>query len=140
MGQQLRERVHGIHRYSVHQGCLGCVDRRHVDRADALVPRDRNHRQDAGGVPQPAVQRQFAQEYRRVRGGWSLSGAEQYSHRNGQVIGRPGFLQVRRRQVYGDATHGEFATAVAQRRAHSLLGFLHRGIGETDNVEGRQSR
>ena len=140
VGQQLRQRIHGIHAHSVHQGRFGRVNGRHVDRGDALVPRHRNHRQDAGGVPQPAVQRQLAEEYRRLRGGWGLSGAEQYSHRDGEIVGRPGFLQVCRRQVHRDAPHGELATAVAQRRPHPLLGLLYRRVRQADDVERRQSR
>ena len=138
--QQLGQGGYGIDAHAVHQGGFGGVHGGHIDHADALFPRHPDHRQDAGGVAQAAVQGQLAQEYGRLRGRQRLAGAEQDAGGDGQVVGRAGLFQVGGGQVDGDAAHRELAAAVAQRRPHALFGFLHGGVGQPHDVEGGQPR
>ena len=140
MLHQLRQRGDGIDGYAFHQGSLGGVHGRHIGAADALVAGHRHHRQDAGGMAQSAVQRQFAQKDGRFGRRQSLAGAEQDADGDGQIVGGAGFFQVGRRQVDGDAAHGELAAAVADGGAHPLFGLLHGGIGQPHDVKSGQPR
>ena len=139
MGQQLGQGRHGIDLHTLHQCGLGGVHGRHEYGADALLAGHPDHGQDAGGVAQAAVQGQLAEEDGRLHGRQRLAGAEQDADGDGQVVGRAGFLQVGGSQVDGDAAHGELAAAVADGGADSLLGFLHGGVGQADDVKGGQA-
>ena len=55
-----------------------------------------------------------------------------------QIESRPLFLQLRRREVDGDATAGELELGGEDPTADSLLRFLTGAIGEPDDGQGRR--
>lgn len=96
------------------------------------------HGQRAANGQQLARQRQFAgifvvvQTIRR-----HLFGGGEDAQGDGQVEATGVLGQVGGGQVDGNAAGGEFKPGVLQRRPDAVLGFLHLGLGESDDGNGR---
>ena len=64
--------------------------------------------------------------------------ASRKRQRDRQVERRALLAQVGRREVHGDAPRGELVGRVDDRGAHPLPALLHRGVGQSDDAEGRR--
>lgn len=65
-------------------------------------------------------------------GGLELFGGDEDADGDGQVVERAFFAEVAGRKIDGGAGAGDFKTAVAEGGDDAVVGFLHRGVGETD--------
>src|SRR5690606_16897715 len=61
-----------------------------------------------------------------------LPGGGEYAQRNGQVVERPLLAQVCRREIDGGARPRRSKATVAKSREHTVVGFLHCGVGQSD--------
>jgi hypothetical protein len=96
------------------------------------------HRQRTAYRPQFAAKRKLAGEFVLLQAfRLELPGGDEYAQRDGQV--KPDSRQVGRRQVDGDAALREFETAVLDRRAYAVAGFLDLGVGQADQRKRRQA-
>ena len=114
-----------------------------LGRADQTLPArigaDRG-RQDAGDRGNRAVEPELAQD--RVAGdgvGRQRADRGHQAERDRQVVMAALFGQVGRRQIDGDAARRQRQAGGDQRRAHPLLRLRDRLVGQTDDIEGRQT-
>ena len=117
----------------------GHVDLGHEDPVEASLERGERRREDAAYGPQPAVERQLAEEHRT---GETLRRHERLGgeHREGdrQVIVRAGLGQRRRREVDRHALVGPGRAGVGHRRAAPVARLVDHRVGESDEDRRRQ--
>ena len=130
------------HREDFHpldQRRLVSVRRRDEHAAESRILGERRHGQDAVRVQNVAVERELPDEHGIIRRAFELPGAVEQRHRQRQVVGGAGFADIRRREVGGDALHGEFAAGVSDGGANPRPRLLNRRIRQADDVESGQS-
>ena len=120
MGDHLLEPRRRDDRDAVYQRSLLRIHVRDEYVRVAFGPADRDHRKDAPGRSQRAVQGQFTEQQRPAQFVGQLPGRDKNSHGNRKVVARPGFLQVSRRKADRYPPHRELGAAVPDRGAHAL--------------------
>ena len=63
----------------------------------------------------------------------------QDADRNGEIVARPGLVQIGRGEVDGDAVARHHQAAVLDGGSYTLGGFFDGGIGQADEREGGQA-
>ena len=142
VAEMRHQRGHGWHRDDVDARDQGGFRRVHlgqVDRLDAGLLRHVRHGQHAVDVAQAAVQAQLADEERVLQPVQRhLIAGSQQADRNRQVVDRPHFAQIRRRQVDRHPAARVREAGVHQCGAHALGRLLDRRVGQTHQHDGRQ--
>ena len=135
---ELGEGTGGEHVDAGNQRGLPGVDLRHDDAPKPLLAGKVDHREDAVGVPQRAVEGQLAEEDGVGEVGGHLAGAQQHAHGNGKIVGGAFLLEVCGGEVHGDPAHGEVAAAVAHSGPDAFTGFLDGLVAKADDRYGGQ--
>ena len=121
------------------QGGLAGVVRRHHQPAARGGGRHRRRQCgiDAAQLPRQA---EFADEFGVAQGiGRDLAACGEDAQRDRQVEAAAVLGQVGRGQVDGDAPLRELELRAVDRRAHPVLGFADRGLGQADDGHARQA-
>ena len=127
-----------IYRDSLDDRALGGIFRRNECMADAVIARRDHHRQHAAHRPHLSRQRQLAEKGTVVKCGAQLSACDQQRNQQRQIIDRPLFFHVGRREVYRDAADRIGEAAVFERGTDAVTRLLHRRAGQPDHVKPRQ--
>ena len=123
----------------VDQGGFGRARRGDGDARNP-APRRLGHRQQAGNTANRAVERELAREGVAAQEvGGQLPRGDQQRDGDRQVEARPHLAQVGGRQVGRDPPERKLEARVDQRRPHPLARLAHRGVGQADDRERRQS-
>ena len=131
---QRRDGIDVDPRYAAH---LAGVRGRYEDAVHAAaLQRADDHGQHAAHRLHRAIQRQFAQHGRAFqRVGIQPAARRQYADGQRQIVGRAFLLLIGRREIDGHPPVRIGKAAVLERRAHALARFLHRRVGQADQLE-----
>ncbi len=125
--------------HALHAGGLLRVVRGQQQPSDTAAPRRNRHGERAAHADHAARQRELAHRGGAVqRRGIEHAAGGQDGQRDGQVVGRALFFDVRRGEVDRQAGHRECQAAGGHRRAHALAALLHGGVRQANDLEHRQ--
>ena len=135
--RQTRQRLDRNDVHPVDQRGLGGIGCRDEQPTESLGPAQRRHRQDAGDMPDRAVQREFSDDEGAVEAvGADLFGSDQGAHGDGEIVGRSFLPQRRRCQVDRQPLARECQAGVLDRRLDPFAALLNSRVRKPHNREG----